>query len=155
MKYLKETGALINMDGDLMHLFEGNAGSVNFDPQLIWDLHKNSPGTIYAICHTHPPGMIQPSSIDKEMLKGWVYALHPFPVRIIVIAEDDGYIVETCYFAQVESKESWLTRNKETPREFKMFLEFHNHYDPEEGFPPYIETLLDNSYEDDSNIIES
>lgn len=148
--FQKETGALINKDRDLLYIFDGSAGSVSFDPEVVWDLHKASAGIVYAFSHVHPVGMTEPSSIDKEMLKGWAYALHPFPIRMIVIAEEDDHFTETCYFAQVESKESWLARNKETPREFKMVFEWHNHYSLKE-LPPYIEILLKNSYKGNLN----
>ena len=151
MNFKQETGSLIDKDGNLLHIFEGSVGSVSFDPEIVWALHKTSAGIVYAFCHSHPPNMTELSSLDKELLKGWAWSFYPFPARLTVITQEDDHFSEYCYFAQVESKESWLARNKETSRKVEIILEWHIHYQPDEGFPPNIEVLVRESYQDETN----
>lgn len=115
MRFQNETGAIINANRDIVHFVPGTPGAVEFPEEVIWNLHKQRPGEIYALSHVHPPQMFELSGRDIITLRTWMRALYPFPVRIITIAErHSDYeiidVVETCYLAMWEAKETWKAR---------------------------------------------
>ena len=120
MNYKQETGAIISPNREILHLFDGNPGSVDFDPEVIWAYHQQNPGSVFALAHVHPNGMFNLSGTDEHLLKGWAIALYPWPIRVITIAKSANDLtgtifIETHYLGQVESKEEWLKRKAVDP----------------------------------------
>lgn len=122
-------GAIIGPNGSLLHLVDGHPGHVDFPEEVIWNLHKGSPGVAFELAHTHPPEMTELSQRDKQTLKTWCFALAPFPLRMSTITEvrQDGKdykrFQETVYFGSLESKEGWIARGKPSEgRKFEVIL---------------------------------
>lgn len=84
MKFIKETGALIDSHGHILAFYDGTPGMVEFSSEILWELHQKSPGIIYGFAHTHPPGMKELSHEDMTTLQSWCQTLYPFPFRFIV-----------------------------------------------------------------------
>lgn len=124
MKYLREIGAIISETGRIVTLVDGEAGHVEFPEELIWDIHKKTPGKIFELAHTHPPGMLKLSSRDNQTLKTWAFALYPYPIRLSVISYDEGSIAfsKKLYLGRLEPKEVWIKRGKGV-RIFETILE--------------------------------
>lgn len=113
MKYIKEVGAVMDRDDKILSFVEGSPTHVDFPEELIWQLHKMSPGIVYKLAHTHPPGMTELSGRDEKTLKTWGIALYPFPIRMSTITiNTDGYFIETVYTCFVEPKEIWKKRGE-------------------------------------------
>lgn len=138
MKFLNETGAIIDPHGHILHITEGEKYMVVFPQQLLHDLHKKSPGSVYLLAHTHPPGMTQLSHEDITTLKAQALAMYPFPARMSTITEvsteeksfvpfDDGLrMVESIYLGFWEDKDSWRARiatGAVLPRKFTVVKE--------------------------------
>ena len=129
--YTTESGVVVGLQNNALHYVDGDIGHVDFPEDLIWDLHKRVPGSVYKLAHTHPPGMYQLSRRDKQTLGTWAFALYPFPARLSTITErrimgEDTVFVETTYICHLESKSEWLKRKGESPsieRLMKMFPE--------------------------------
>ena len=134
--FTNEMGALLFSPNRLLCVVPGEVGHVEFPSETIWKLHKDNPGSVYALSHTHPPQFPELSARDKLTLKTWAFALFPYPARIITISESpsigsNNYIsvIETCYFGILESKEDWIARGKSTPRNFEIIKEWETqHY---------------------------
>lgn len=124
MKFKQETGAIIAPDKRILHLVDGYPGHVDFPAEVISELHKQSPGIVYALSHVHPDGMTGLSSTDEGTMRAWARAIYPFPIRMITITCYDYHFFETCYLGILESKESWINRKKETPRKFEIIKEY-------------------------------
>ena len=134
-KYKQESGAILDYSKTPLCLVDGDAGSVDFPPEVIWLLSGNIP--IYALSHIHPPGMKALSKRDENLLKAWSFALYPMPVRVITITEDNSTfsffnLVETCYLGCLEPKESWEKRKEETKepvtRKFEIINEWSHRW---------------------------
>ena len=165
MIYKQEVGILVNQHNKILHLIKGTSGSVDFPPELVWKLHKESPGIILAFVHLHPPKMYGLSGLDEELLKGWSIAFHPFPIRLTVIAESHNYTFsakqtifrETCWFGNLESKEEWINRGKEGTRKFEIIKEWERSYtytndDMHYKDKDYISTVIEQGYDFDLTI---
>ena len=135
MIYKQEAGAIITPNREILHLFDGNPGSVDFDPEVIWTYHQQNPGSVFALAHVHPSAMFSLSGTDEQLLKGWAIALYPWPVRVVTIAALNRQphiirVVETHYLGQFETKESWLKRKFSDPltksRRFEIIQTFRN-----------------------------
>ena len=126
MKYLRESGAIISMGNNILHLVDGEPAKTEFPEETIWALHQRAPGCVYALAHVHPPAMPQLSGRDKLTMKTWARALYPFPIRMTTITEiasgegDYFEFLETCYLGNLEAKETWLERGKEGNRRFTI-----------------------------------
>ncbi len=144
MKFLQETGAIINPQNQILRLVDGNFVSVEFNPEIIWTFHKQSPGSVFAFCHTHPIGMDTLSRTDLIMFKGWGWALYPWPVRMFLITIKNGNFVKNSWLGQLESKEEWIKRGKRGERNFQIIKEEKN----ELGYDclSWENILLDRSY---------
>lgn len=138
-KYTKENGAIIDPHSRILYLINGETGHVDFPEDLIWKLHKLSPGVIHAFAHTHPPEMPTLSKTDEEMLKGWCLALYPFPCRMSVITQPDvdNYLfAEKMFLGFVEKKKPVIVEEWK-----KEFYRYQN-----EEIPLYTRILADKSY---------
>lgn len=150
--YKHETGALITTDDKMLRLVKGNAGSVDFPAEIIWNLHQKNPGIVSIIAHTHPPQFSSYSSVDQKLFEGWIWALHPFPVRMAVISQlKESEFTLTYWYGQLEGKEEWLTRNKVTPREITIIEESSEVNSPWH-YAPWVEYLINQSYEKETII---
>lgn len=147
MEYQHETGAIIGVNGEVLRIAEGTPGAVQFPSDVIWELHKNRPGVIYAIVHTHPPSFDAMSNIDEQLFKGWAWALYPFPLRMFIIShlKDKEFSVRG-WFGQIESKEEWKVRGKKDSRKF-ITKEEPQVISPIGYFEPWQELLIRESYE--------
>lgn len=147
-KYRNEMGALISDTNQMLHLADGNAGSVDFPEEVIWALHKTRPGLVFKLAHTHPPSMANLSGRDRQTLKTWAFALYPFPIRMSTITQVGEYeFMETTYFARLESKENWIRRGKVGPRYFEIVTERMEEFfvDSEDG---WRQVIIEKSYEE-------
>lgn len=86
-------------------------------------------------------------------VRTWAYALDPFPARIATITEinqvgDESLFQETIYLGILESKEVWIKRGKEGPRNFEIIMESKEiyHYNLIHPDQWYGKLLLDKSY---------
>ena len=112
-KFAFETGAVVSNDGGILTYVDGNPGSVDFPEEFIWDLHKKSPGFVEKLAHVHPPGMIELSGRDKQTMKTWAFALHPFTLKMSTITLTGKEVFqETTYLGLLEPKETWEKRGK-------------------------------------------
>lgn len=130
MSFIKEMGAILSPDRQILHWIEGTSAEVIFPQKLAWNLHQARPGIIWAFAHVHPPGLTQLSHEDETTCKAWAMALHPWPFRMITLTEIGGgeefnrkSIVESVYLCQLETTEEWILRGKESPRKFSLELE--------------------------------
>lgn len=129
-KYKNEAGVIVGQNDTALRLIKGGVGSVEFPEDVIWDLHKKAPGSIFKLAHTHPPKMDKPSSRDLQTLETWAWAMYPFPARLSVITLwDRNEFVEKTYMATVQSKEEWL-RNGKGIREVYVNLESIEYFRP-------------------------
>lgn len=151
--YVQETGGIITPDKNLLHIIEGSPGSVDFPYETIWRLHQLQPGIVFCLSHVHPPGMTGLSGRDEMTVRTWAYALDPFPARIATITEinqvgDESLFQETIYLGILESKEVWIKRGKEGPRNFEIIMESKEiyHYNLIHPDQWYGKLLLDKSY---------
>ena len=142
MRFIRETGAILNPQRAILHIVEGTAGMVIFPQEVTWNLHKSSPGVIYAFSHVHPDGMTMLSHEDETTLKAWVLAMFPYPMRIITITLKGKHknisiphmefaFRETCYIGLLEAKETWLL-HKDQPRKFEIIKEWERDFFIEE-----------------------
>lgn len=132
MEFKNENGAIVGPNGSLITIVEGSRYEVVFPQELIHELHKKSPGSVYLLAHTHPPLMNGLSHEDITTLKAQALWTYPFPARISTItimekpsvAED---LLETIYVGFWETKEKWKERcskeNKTVLREFLWLKE--------------------------------
>jgi len=162
-EYKAETGVIVATYGEALHIVNGEVGHVDFPEDLIWDIHKKSPGIIYKFAHTHPPEMYQMSKRDEQTLKTWAFAMYPYPVRLSTITWifnsqtlgcSDSFI-ETTYFAQLEPRNIWLAR-KDKAREYSegeepwlsrhtnVLLESQKPVNPEDS--DWMKIILERSY---------
>ena len=147
MQFFRETGAIISPQKNILHLVDGTAGLVIFPQRLLWQIHKLSAGQIYALAHTHPPGMKELSHEDETTLLAHALAFYPFSCRIATISECEGHFHEVTYFLKLESKEEWQIHKGK--RKWEIIEESDIiHKDPEDEPEWYGWTLLTRSYRD-------
>ena len=158
MQYKQESGAIISNSKFIIHLVDGSVGATVFPPEVIWELHKQSPSYIHSFAHIHPPGMFGMSSLDEQMLKGWAMAFYPFPIRLTVISQvEQGTsdieisFKETCWLVNIEPRETWINRGKEGARKLEIIKEWERFYwhklSNQLKDKDYIATLVERSYE--------
>jgi len=148
MTFYRETGAIISPQKNILHLVDGSAGLTVFPPELLWKLHKTSPGIVYTLSHVHPPGMKELSEEDRTTLLAQGLAMYPFSCRIATISECEGHFHEVTYFLKLESKEEWLIRKGK--RQWEIIEESDViHKDPEDEPEWYGWILLQRSYGDE------
>lgn len=116
-KFITESGVIVGPHNTALHYVSGEMTHVDFPEDIIWDIHKRTPGNIFKLAHTHPPGMYQMSSRDKQTLETWAFALYPYPARLSTITErklmgEESVFVETVYVSQLEAKSIWLNRKQ-------------------------------------------
>ncbi len=153
MIFKRESGAIIGVDGQPLALIEGSEGAVEFPEELIWTLHKLSPGCINRLTHVHPTGMSQLSQRDLTTLKTWAFALYPFPPRLATIVEefveDEDVLVERVYTGFLEPKETWKASERKE-RRFDVVLTGKNYYkfnnNSVNWTKSWIEWMRDQSY---------
>ena len=161
MKFVNETGAIISPNKQILHLVDGTAGLTMFPQELLWNLHKNNPGIVYALSHVHPPGMAGLSHEDETTLLAQALAMSPFPARMITITETanpNDYTIlclETCYFLRLEAKEEWQKDKtkkrkweilKESEKYHRMFLDSDGEIQEEGMVEWYGNLLIQGSY---------
>jgi hypothetical protein len=124
MKYIRETGAIISENREILSIIDGEVGHVDFPEELIWQIHKRTPGKIFELAHTHPMGMPEASGRDRQTLTTWAFALYPYPVRLSVISYDPEkeWFTKNVYLAILEPKETWKASGREL-RNCEIFLE--------------------------------
>lgn len=90
LSYNKETACFLEGDNNeiLSISTSNNPASVAFDWEEIWPKIKalKSYPEEFIMIHTHPPGMEEMSSIDRNMVHGWVRALGR-PIWFSIICE--------------------------------------------------------------------
>ena len=131
--FYRETGAIISPQKQILHLVDGTAGLTVFPQELLWNLHKNNPGIVYALSHVHPPGMAGLSHEDETTLLAQALAMSPFPARMITITETAHptdyriQFLETCYFLRLEAKEEWQ-KDKTKKRMWEILMEWEKYH---------------------------
>ena len=125
--FKREVGALLSPQGHILSIVYGSGGHVDFPIELAWQLHKKQPGIVYAMVHSHPPGMTELSGEDKSTLKAWALTFYPFPMRMGVVTEINGRMgwdIPTrkvkMYYGDLEPKEVWIPGTK---RKFRILEE--------------------------------
>lgn len=126
VSFKKEWGAMLDVTGNIFHLIEGSTGHVDFPGELIWQIHKKTPGYLYGLVHTHPPEMYQLSHEDEIMLKAWTIALYPYPARLATLTLSNRFSIDywvlTNYQGFLEPLSNWLARKKEGERKFEIII---------------------------------
>lgn len=148
--FKKESGAIVIDEwGRFAALIEGSAGHVDFPEDMIWDLHKKRPGSVFKLAHVHPDMMTDLSARDIQTLETWAFALHPFPARLSVISRiGENSFLEKTYTAFLEPKSIWEARGK-GKREITRILEGECEFagaGPWGADGGYREFLLEKSY---------
>lgn len=127
MRYQTETGIILkgNLDrAEIMQVVDGNPGSVDFPAEALLQFHKDNPGIVYCLAHTHPPQMYNLSKRDQLTLKAWAITFSPYPARISTIAHVEGDVFRvSIYLGILETKEAWIARGKEGNRKFEIIPE--------------------------------
>lgn len=138
MNYQQETGIIISPTKDIIHITDGFPGHVVFPRDLLWALHLQSKGCIYAFAHTHPDGHTNLSLEDETTLRALSQAFSPFPVRLITVARIERFNVEqqtadrfqtTTYLGMYQAKDDWIAKGKQGAREFYIIREKEKVYD--------------------------
>lgn len=145
-KFKEEAGAIITPNNTVLHKFDGSGVAVEFPNESIVQLHKLSPGIVYKLVHTHPPG-VPLSDRDRQTLQTLAFTFHPFPIRMSVIVpmKHKGIFLEKTYFAQIEMKEFWEERGK-GERKFTIDVEEEVAFDIYEN-NGWIAEVIGRSYE--------
>jgi len=152
MNFIHETGAIISTNGMALAYFDGTPGNVDFDIDLITQLHKASPGCIWKFAHTHPLRMSSASEVDRMMMRTLAPVLYPFPVRLSVItslSRDYEDWREITYLATLQSKTEWKKSGNKF-RELSIIEEKSVRMTPYalgEDFSGWQQRLLERSYE--------
>lgn len=133
MRFIKEVGAILSLEREILRWVEGTVNLVEFPQKLTWDLHRASPGIVWGFTHIHPPGMTDLSHEDETTCRAWAMALYPFPIRFITVTELNGIFVETTFIGQLESMDEWLARGKEGSRKFTCDIENQQEIDIHDG----------------------
>ena len=150
MIFKQEAGAIITQHDRPLTFIDGTPGEVKFPAEFIWEVHQKSPGLLYKLAHTHPPGMKKLSKMDIETMKGWAWALHPYPISMSTVTLDKGHIfTESTFMTFLEPKEFWLHRGK-GPRKLDIIqmneFGFSAHWLHFNG-PKWLQKLVLRSYE--------
>ena len=81
--------AAVVIDNNFIDICTDNSsGHVSFDFWKIWEIWKKQNFDTLVMIHTHPKGMNELSSIDHNMLDGWVKAF-PIPILFVIVAGDN------------------------------------------------------------------
>ena len=150
MKYKHEVGVILDQHQNILQIVDGEIAHVTFPAADILKYHKDNPGFIYALAHTHPPMSPYLSRRDHNLLKGFAHAISPYPMRMIVGSQDEPNSKKfrfTLYFAQLESIEAWEERGKEGPRKYEVIGEDTWVTDMDGFLPEWIRLLVERSYE--------
>lgn len=145
--YKTEWGAILDNDTRVLHVVEGTPGLTTFPQEVIWDIHKTTPGKVFELTHTHPPGMTALSHEDETTLKAWCIAFYPYPMRMSTITRVNEQFVYTEYLGLLESKSAWLARGKQGERTFSIIEEIRQVLQPfmnERG--AFAKYLIEKSY---------
>lgn len=148
MKFAKECGVIVSSTNKALRYIEGEPTKVEFPEEIIWEIHKSSPGSIYKLAHTHPEGVTEPSARDLLTLKTWAFAMYPFPARMSIIYYNDKseMFTEKVFVAHLQPKGEWLAQGKGV-RELKIFLEFVTTIASDDRVVPWEEWLINKTYE--------
>lgn len=141
MTFIKEVGAILDHQGSLISMFDGEPGYVDFPNEMIAKLHQMSPGNISRLTHVHPPGFSSLSVQDKKMMKNLAFVMHPFPVRLGVISENFDGFKEKIFVCMLEPKELWKKRGGDRNVYFEEEFET---FGADEW--PAIKTLINRAY---------
>ena len=125
MKFVRETGAILSPHRDILSIIEGEPAIVNFPQEFMWEIHKRTPGLVFALSHVHPPNMPGLSSEDTSTLKAWCVAFYPYPLRMVTITATDSGFLETEYIGILEPREIW-EHHKDQRREFRVIQEYQS-----------------------------
>jgi hypothetical protein len=163
MNYLRETGAIIGSNNQILRLIKGSPCSVDFPAEFIWRYHKQTAGSIFSLAHTHPSGFDELSATDKQMFEAWAWALYPWPIRMHVITnmekqtymdkeelgifkETENMFVSKCFLGQLESKEDWIADGKLGKRNFTIVQESEYYGVDPAHFEPWVGVLINESF---------
>jgi hypothetical protein len=153
----KETGIVLSDREDIVHVTTGSAGSVEFPSEIIWQIHQRTPGYIYCLMHSHPDHMVELSHEDITTLKGWAYAMYPYPIRMGTFCKwENELFVETIYLASLESRGEWIARGKEGARKFEIITESTKPFVFNNGdvlHPPWYSVIINKSYMQRSTVV--
>ncbi len=147
MRFVKEIGGIIDREGHLLHVVEGTPGMVVFPQEILHQLHKDNPGIIQTLAHTHPSGMTELSGEDISTLKAQALWMYPYPIRMSTITWVNGAFVETRWIGFWEAKELWEARGKKDARKFQMLKEVSRYLKLDDYMPSYQRILIEQSYE--------
>lgn len=151
MKYITEAGIILAQNRDILTIVDGEPGHVVFPRDLIWSLHMQNKGCIYALVHTHPPGMTNLSHEDETTLKALCQALYPFPLRLMTVtAINDQEYQTTIYLGLLQSKEDWISKGKQGERKFEILTEDLNVFWRPQG-SLWEQTIIAKSYDIDNS----
>lgn len=94
LSYNKEVACFLDGDKNILSLStSNNPAAVAFDWDLIWEKVKSLEvyPTEFSMIHTHPPGMENMSTTDRNMVHGWVQGLGR-PIWFAIICEDKCHL---------------------------------------------------------------
>lgn len=130
MKYSHETGIILSYTKDTLHIVDGFPGHVVFPRELLWAMHSQHKGFIYALAHTHPDGLTALSHEDETTLRALSQSLAPFPLRMMTIAQvEENVFQTTVYLGVYQSKEDWILKGKKGARTFSIITEKKKTFD--------------------------
>lgn len=148
LRFLHESAAVIGRNKEVLSFVDGEWGTVDFPEELIWKIHKQNPGMIFELAHTHPPDLYQASERDLRTLETWAFALYPYPIRLSVLSgqPDGSNFRRSVYLAVLEPKEIWV-KHKDQKRKLDIILEKRNYIGDFIDEPyNWEQTLLNRSY---------
>lgn len=94
LSYNKEVACFLDGDRKILSLStSNNPSAVAFDWDSIWEKIKSLEvyPNEFSMIHTHPPGMENMSSTDRNMVHGWVQGLGR-PIWFAIICEDKCHL---------------------------------------------------------------
>ena len=152
----QENGAILGHNKEIIHVVEGSESLIVFPTEIIYKIHKTTPGKIYALSHVHPNGMTMLSREDETTLLAQSLWFYPYPLRMLTITHmrsnpftKEQVFRETCYVGLLEAKEMWLI-HKDQKRKFEIIKEWERDFfieKPKEAMNDwYGLTLIRKSY---------
>ena len=117
---MREIAMLVtNKNFPLITVF-GHGADVLFPQEYGWEIHKQYPGLIRRMVHTHPAGAAFLSEEDRTTLKAWTMAFAPHFIAMEVLCPNGKHLFRKMWWYQMMTLEEWLKTDRSKPREMKL-----------------------------------
>lgn len=139
---MREVGIIVTNQGNSLLTVFGDAISVEFPAEEMWEIHRRFPGLIKVLAHTHPSGLKEMSEIDRTTLLAWTHAFSPSPIFMEVVCKTGNEVSRMRYRYEIESLESWRKQGK--PKEGRKAI-LHK-MDISDGYEHWVKQIIYLSY---------